>query len=474
MERSRRDRDKVARGATLFSKETKNKSSKKRNIKLKAGITIATKSIPDTQNEDEVIKRLDNAGIEVHSYKKRYLLRRIKARMSKLNLETYGSYMDHLLRQPMEIRELQESLSINVTRFFRNRDTFETIRDEVLPLIIEEAKKKGRNEIKIWSAGCAVGAEPYSIAMIASDIAPPSMTVRVFASDVKEELLGIARFATYTDQYVAEMHPFEITKYFNINEHGEYIVKPNIRRMVSFTKVDLMKDPYPSGLDLILCRNVLIYIDREAQNNIISNFFKSLKESGMLILGRTETLFVDWRKHIEIISTKHRVYQKISNTPDKLPTLDFGGSGSRTKIFSKSASNSHQKRLSDLKNFRKVYEDRKRAWEKRFEESEKRSKEIRREAKRGAFSRNRVSVGKTREIIKTWKPNIEKVKPTVRSQSFTHKSSRTGILSSFRDTLKKSPTPLRPQEMNFKKLVGNKSPEEVYKELKRIRKKREF
>ncbi len=456
-----RDRRMVAKGATLFTSNTQKKSVKRKFSDKKythQPSKIKLKQIIDPNNEGAVIKKLESAGIEVNAYKKRYLMRRIKARMSKLNLNSYKGYLEVLNKSKKEITELHESLSINVTRFFRNRDTFETIRDEILPALVKNARVNNRSEIKIWSAGCAVGAEPYSLAMIASDVVPSSVNVRIFASDIKDELINIARFATYSDQYVAEMHPFEINSYFNMNEHGEYIVKPHIKKMVSFSNIDLMKDSYPTGIDLILCRNVLIYIEKESQKKIISNFFRSIRENGMVILGRTETLFVDWRKHIKIISTKHRIYQKIGDTPDEMPSLDF--QNTRTITKRKPVTTSHQKRLDELKNFRKTYEDRRKSWEERIKTRSSKSNVLnasdRRFAKNRIIEPNKVS----RDKYKAREPKSRK--------SISHSTSRSGGLSNYRDSLKRSPRSIS----SLNNLVGSKSPEEVYRELKKRRSKR--
>lgn len=462
-DRSNKDRAYVARGATLYTPKSSKKDKEKKKLYSSkdfsnTNITIKSKQIKDPKNEEAVIRKLEAAGIEVKQYKKRYLLRRIKARISKLNLDSYAEYLDVINTSKQEVKELHESLSINVTRFFRNRDTFETIRDEILPVLVKNAKANNKSEIKIWSAGCAVGAEPYSLAMLASDVVPSSITVRIIASDIKDELINIARYATYSDQYVAEMHPFEINNYFNLNQHGEYIVKPHIKRMVNFTNIDLMKDSYPGGLDLILCRNVLIYIDREAQNEIMSGFFKSLRDGGMVILGRTETLFVDWRKHIKIISTKHRIYQKIGITPDSLPSLDFVEKPKR-KL---GVTTSHQKRLEDLKNFRQTYEDRRKQWEKRIQDIEIKNEDLK---TKSSFDNNSFSKNKVSQFRKT---SSSSSISTAKKTPFK-KQSLQGGLSTFRQELKQNPK-IKPHTMES--LVNKRTPEEAYNELKKLREKK--
>jgi len=399
----RRDRDKksrAARGATLFSGMKRDKRKKRsRNTEKTTKKRIIYNRADDPEFEKKLINYLGKNGIEVASYKDRYILRRLRVRMGRLKLTSYKDYLDYIRKHPTELGEIQESLSINVTRFFRNRDTYESVRDDVLPLL---GKKK--KNIKIWSAGCAVGAEPYSIAMIASDAVPKSTKVSVMATDVKNELLNTARFGVYSKPYLAEMKTTEINRYFIETGAEDYKVKPHIKSMVNFRQQDLMKDDFPRNIDMVFCRNVLIYVDREAQNVILNKFFKALNPGGFLVLGRTETLFGDWRKSVDIISTKHRIYRKkeIGNFNEiKMtdPVADLVGDTfprlkDRKPKTTKSARNRIRKtstttaseRLQELRDFRKTFEERKKRWEERMEQNR-----IKREARNQSTTRKTTS-----------------------------------------------------------------------------------
>lgn len=387
----RSDRDKssrAARGATLFSgKNSKRKKRSRKKSEKPVKRTIYNKA-RDPEFEKKLISYLSDNGIEVKQYKNRYILRRLRVRMGRLKFNTYKDYLGYIKKNPNELVEVQESLSINVTRFFRNRDTYERVKKEIFPKLA-----KDNSTIKVWSAGCAVGAEPYSIAMIASDSVPKSTNVSIMATDVKEDLLRTARFGIYSKPYLAEMNPAEIGRYFIETPTGDYKVKPHIKGTVSFKQQDLMKDDFPRNIDMIFCRNVLIYVDRNAQNVILNKFFKSLKPGGILVLGRTETLFGDWRKSVDILSTKHRIYRKkpvgkfeeigLNDPVNDLMGSTFPNLKKKRKKRSKPTKKKSKKkpdkdpsdRLQELKDFRKTFEARKKAWEERMEKNRKNREE---------------------------------------------------------------------------------------------------
>lgn len=479
---ARKSKDIVARGATLYSgkkiKKTSIKDEKPKKIyskkyDLNQEILPIYHSAPDPGFEDKVIEQLDRAGIEVGSYKKRYLIRRIRVRMGRLKLNSYREYFEFLSKNPKEIIELQESLSINVTRFFRNRDTFDLIKKEILPQMIKRTKKANRKEIKIWSAGCAVGAEPFTLAMICSDVVPKEIRVNIQATDIKQELLQMARNGVYNEAYLAEMTESEAVRYFARNNRDEYSVIPSIKRLVSFSRNDLMKDQYPSNLDLIICRNVLIYVDRRAQIEIITKFFEALKPGGILILGRTETLFGDWRKYVKIVSTKHRIYEKKALGLIESPTIQPKDEPRKKKAFS---SETHKDRLSELRNFRKVSDKRKESWSERIEAHKATKKKVQLAEKR-AFTKTRA----TRQESKYQRPKKPEVKRPFRRISATgiKKVKETSLqqsrpLSNHRNMLKKTvvPTKVSTIRRDFKsksEKLEKLTPEEIYKKLKKER-----
>lgn len=407
-------KDLVARGATLSStnRNWKADAEKRRHRKNIDSTTmeLPVKRISDPENLIRIKKFLTTSGIKIGYYKDKYIARRIKVRMGRIGLQTYQDYLSYINQNRHELTLLKEALSINVTRFFRNKDTYELLKKDIFAQML-----RTHSALKIWSAGCAVGAEPYSLSMIFEDLQSTySKKVSITATDVNEELLMIARHGVYSEPYLTEMSDLDRRRYFEILPDGNYKVKSSIKSKVKFIKQDLIKDSYPQGFDIIVCRNVLIYIDKVAQKEIINKFIDSLNPNGILILGRTETLLGAMKSRVKIVSGVHRIYQKISGASDNVviaPILqpqhkNIKDSFERLKRTSKvarspkyqieqheqkkrkqhikkienqlppSKSRSHiekeayervQKRLADLKDFRKRFEQKKKLWEDRLD-----------------------------------------------------------------------------------------------------------
>jgi SAM-dependent methyltransferase len=332
-----------------------------------------------------------------------------------------------------------------------------------MPEIFRNAQARGSTEVKFLSAGCAVGPEPYSLAMIAHDKKPKGINLKIHASDINQDLLDTARFATYSKQYVAEMNAAEVSKYFDLNKFGEHVVKANIRRSVNFSKKDIMKDEFPHGVDLIFCRNVLIYIDRDAQNQVISKFINALKPGGYLVLGRTETLFLDWRKYVDIISAKHRIYQKKTSVIID-PAKEFPPEERKPFMIKEKPKVDLTSRLEDLRNFRSVFEGRKKKWEKRIDDTRIANEKLRQK--------------KMRSTTTTSKKPFSPLSVPARIYETRRQSSKPGTLTNYRSMLKKVgdkskvSTVRRDKPTHRKKEEENVSPEEYYRRLKERRKKR--
>ncbi|MDH5401589.1 MAG: protein-glutamate O-methyltransferase CheR [Candidatus Heimdallarchaeota archaeon] len=313
-------KSKVARGATLYTGRKKEKSddtskrkytSKEKKEILSADMDFSSGyKAKDKENITKIVNFLVQAGLKVDSYKPTYLQRRIRSRISRLKLESFQEYYDYLRKSADEISILKENLSINVTRFFRNKDTYDYIENAAIPLILEN-QRDSNSRLNFWSAGCAVGAEPYSLAMIVSHPKFAKYKFQIHASDVKDELLELAKNATYDKGYFAEMDERVIRNNLDPVDSETYKIKPSVRNLVNFKKIDLNRDAYPTNLDMILCRNVLIYIEKEAQAKIIDKFHKSLNVGGLLVLGRTETLHGSKAKGFEVVDRIHRVYKKV-------------------------------------------------------------------------------------------------------------------------------------------------------------------
>lgn len=314
---SKRKNDNVTKGAIVSSLQgpksgntAKSISKEKRIKKTNKVIQPIEISGQDLENLDPVLNYIKLLGITTSAYKKNYLIKRTRARIRRLRLKTYKKYLEYLKKNPNEIKALEEALSINVTRFFRNEDTYKFIKDNILPSLLLDNKLSKSSEVKIWSAGCAVGAEPYSIAILCSDKKYLSHDISILATDLNNELLAIAKNGVYSSQYLAEVTPIVASKIFSLDRDSNYKIKSLVKKLVRFQRLDLINDPYPKKLDVILCRNVLIYIDPSMQEQIIEKFYKSLKIGGIIILGRAETLRGKWKEKFDVVSSKHRVYKK--------------------------------------------------------------------------------------------------------------------------------------------------------------------
>ncbi|MCY3413581.1 MAG: protein-glutamate O-methyltransferase CheR [Candidatus Heimdallarchaeota archaeon] len=314
----------VARGSTLFTsssgesrKKLREKLANRDKNKPFTPVKVNIKEYPDKKNIDLLIRYLSQNGINPQDYKRNYIERRLRARVARHNLDTYKAYLELLRGDENELKTLKKSLSINVTRFMRNRETYEIIKKDVLPLAIKNAKGKTLN---LWSAGCAVGTEPYSMSMLMGDL---TTNYSIKATDIKQELLDLARGAMYDEAYLGEVNATERRKYFDQIDNDTYKVKTEYRNKVSFSKLDLLRDTYPKNLDIIFCRNVLIYIDREPQTRIINKFMSSLKDGGFLILGRTESIFKNKDlPNIEVFNGQHRIYRKSTSVTEIAKSQD--------------------------------------------------------------------------------------------------------------------------------------------------------
>ncbi|RMG35099.1 MAG: protein-glutamate O-methyltransferase CheR [Methanobacteriota archaeon] len=367
-------REKIAKGATLGAGTgPESYLKRKKERKLRKSVKPAPILIPEKKAMDEevipkIIVFLEQYGVLIRSYKQKYIARRLRVRMNRLGINSYSHYLSYLKTHPYEISALKQSFSINVTRFFRNRDTFELIRDYIVPHVAEQSKSGGRH-LRIWSAGCAVGAEPYTIAMIFDDaVKKNNISMEIIATDVNEELLEIGKHGIYDPSYLAEMTKAEAARFFDLRPDGNYEVKPEIKSYVRFMRHDLMKDEYIKGVDVIFCRNVLIYIDKTAQRDIIDKFVESLKPGGYLAIGRTETLFGHWRDKLETVSGVHRIYQKKTVKSSAKPIAIPHRTTSR---FSENT-----RRKVELKGFRERFEERRMQWEKRIQQIEQRRQRV--------------------------------------------------------------------------------------------------
>lgn len=229
-------------------------------------------------------------GLDLSTYKPSSVMRRLQKRMEGLHLESYEDYMDYLEVHPDEFALLFNHLLINVTSFFRDPSAWEFLDTAILPKLM--AGKDPDDQIRVWSAGCASGQEPYSIAMLLCERLGPErfqQRVKIYASDIDDGALTEARQASYGQREVQSIpRPF-MEKYLEPTG-PRWTIRPELRRSVIFGRHDLIADAPISRLDLLICRNTLMYFNAETQQHILSRFHFALHETGYLFLGKAEML----------------------------------------------------------------------------------------------------------------------------------------------------------------------------------------
>ena len=254
----------------------------------------------------------ETRGFDFSGYKRTTLLRRIEKRMTHVHVNDHGAYLDYLQANPDEFGALFNTILINVTSYFRDAEAWDYLRTEVLPKIIDG--KAPYEPIRVWSAGVASGEEAYSVAMLLSEVLGASEyreRAKIYATDVDEDALTHARQGRATDKDLEEVPTDLRGKYFERDGDDHYVLRSELRRSIIFGRHDLVQDAPISRIDLLVCRNTLMYFEPEAQARILARLHYALSEKGYLFLGKAEmllrrdTLFVP-------LDLKQRIFLKIS------------------------------------------------------------------------------------------------------------------------------------------------------------------
>ena len=231
-------------------------------------------------------------GFDFTAYKRTSLLRRVLKRMQTAGVPTFDAYLDHLELHPGEFAALFNTILINVTSFFRDPDVWAYIDTVILPRLLEN--RPDSEPVRIWSAGCASGEEAYSVAMLLAErlgIEGVRERAKIYATDVDDEALTDARRAVFKVSNLTALPPGFADKYFSTDDKGAASFNRELRRAVMFGRIDLLQDAPISRIDLLLCRNTLMYFNADAQKRILSRFSFSIAPEGFLVLGRAEMLF---------------------------------------------------------------------------------------------------------------------------------------------------------------------------------------
>jgi chemotaxis protein methyltransferase CheR len=257
-------------------------------------------------------RRISGAGFAVEAYKDKCVRRRIAVRMRACGVHTYADYHALLDRSPTEYERLRDALTINVTRFYRNAETWNLLRRDLIPRLCAPVS----GEIRVWSAGCSSGEEAYTIAILAAEHLDRTGRsgeldrLVVHATDVDRLSLERAEAARYRPENLTEMPPELVSRYLE-PAGPELRIVARVRSRVFVRRVDLSSARPPRrDYHMVVCRNVLIYFDRPMQERLLQTFTDSLAPGGYLVLGKVETLFGAVRDRLRLVDPRERVYRR--------------------------------------------------------------------------------------------------------------------------------------------------------------------
>jgi two-component system, chemotaxis family, CheB/CheR fusion protein len=283
-------------------------------------------TVQSTPYDTDAVRKIfivlrSRTGHDFSQYKKNTIIRRIERRMAVNQIDSYRNYLRYLRNNPVEVDTLFKDLLIGVTSFFRDEEAFAVLEHNVIPEIFRD--RPTENDVRVWVCGCSTGEEAYSIAMLLREYALDNghrHRLQVFATDIDQQSIEKARQALYPDNIAADVSRQHLERFF-IAEGDKYRVNDDIRDMVIFATQNVAKDPPFSRINLISCRNLLIYLDAELQRKIIPLFHYALKAEGFLFLGTSETLG-EHQQLFDVIDRRQKIYQKLDVTSTQ-PTFDF-------------------------------------------------------------------------------------------------------------------------------------------------------
>jgi chemotaxis protein methyltransferase CheR len=263
------------------------------------------------------VKRLltaiaDERGIDLTQYRGAYVERRIAARLRALNLHTYRQYARFLHLNPDEYASLLDALTINVTEFFRDPPVYNLFRTRVVPEILERKVKSRHRMVRVWSAGCATGEEPYSIAMSFLSALKPGaegFMLNVVGTDLDPKALETAARAEYDIAKLKHIPKADQLRFVDVLG-DRFRIKPEVTKHVRFKPMNLFTDEPIHVVDVLFCRNVFIYFTREQQARVLARFSESLARDGYLVLGRSEKMAPTSAADFELVAGRDRVYRR--------------------------------------------------------------------------------------------------------------------------------------------------------------------
>ncbi len=257
----------------------------------------------------KVIKLIkDRVGVDFSTYKPNTIIRRLEKRISINQITKFDDYVNFMVQSSDEVHILYKELLIGVTQFFRDPDAYEKLKQEVIPKLFR--KSAVNYPVRIWSAGCSTGEEAYSLVILIREYMEENKLnndIKVFATDIDRDAIETASFGMYPESIASDVSPDRLKKYFTRKDKG-YQINENLRRMVIFATHNIISDPPFTKIDMITCRNLLIYLDNNVQKKIISMFYYSLNKNGTLFLGSSETVG-EISKGFDTINSRWKIFE---------------------------------------------------------------------------------------------------------------------------------------------------------------------
>jgi len=265
--------------------------------------------------DEDILKILrfiaERRGVELSSYRRNFIDRHLRSRLVDTHAGNYLDYINHMKENPGELDLFLDALSINVTHFFRDKDVWDSFKQNIIPELFQNRETGGEKKlIRIWSAACASGQEPYTIAMLMNEAAQghAGSMVRIYATDVDNDALNKARAGRFAAEGVKDIPLPFLGKYFE-REDGAYVARDELKALIRFDRHNLISDPPLKFLDVIFCRNVMIYFNRQQQDALMAKFAQGLNTKGILVIAKVESI---WEKDFFVpVDHVRKIYRKV-------------------------------------------------------------------------------------------------------------------------------------------------------------------
>ncbi|MBN2458028.1 protein-glutamate O-methyltransferase CheR [Candidatus Woesearchaeota archaeon] len=272
---------------------------------------VIAKDIQNFIKLKEIITK--HVGFQCAHYSDSFIARRVSTRLYTTHIDNYGDYGKLLEDNPEERELLNKELTINVTNFFRDATMWQVFRDQIIPIVANLKKKKGQKSIRVWSAGCSSGEEAISIAISFFEALGESFCgfrVAIVCTDINPSVIELAKQGLYEEQRFFETEPLYKERYFEKVDHEIYKAKNEVMDLIQFNVGDILTDPKPANIDIIFCRNTVIYFSLVAKSKLYEEFYSCLNSDGFFIMGKTEVLQGPARDKFQIFDPRERVYVK--------------------------------------------------------------------------------------------------------------------------------------------------------------------